>query len=439
MKQTALPSRRTPPMSEESRTNPQAWGPEMSRVREPGPLFDASRPYLHQGVSTRSVHAGQYDDPLTGAIGTPIYQNSTFYLNPTTYEAVKDGRAREHFIYARYGNPSQWALQEKLANLDQAESALAFSSGMAAISTALFALLERGAHVVTSRDLYGGTYNLFNEDFPDRGLSATYVDPTDPAAVEAAIRPETKLLFFESLTNPLLKLTPVRELVAIAKRRKIRVVIDNTFLSPLNYRPLEDGVDLVVHSASKYLNGHSDLIAGVAAGSRKLLDRLWAQMLKLGGNLDPHACFLLERGLKTYALRLRAQNHNAAALARFLESREEVARVYYPGLENHRQHALALEMLDGHGGMVAFEVKGGDAAAHRLLANLNLAKEATSLGGVESLVSLPYNTSQAGLTSSQRRAIGINPGLVRLSVGIEDAQDLIEDMKQALQAMEASS
>ena len=409
------------------------WCSDLQRRRVPGPGLRREHSSPGWGLSTRSVHAGQYDDPDIGAVGTPIYQNTTFYLNNETYDSIKDGRAREHFVYSRYGNPSQWAVQEKLASLEGAESAVAFSSGMAAITTTLLALLDRGSHVITSRDLYGGTYNFFNEDLPQYGMSVTFVDPTGLDQIEAAINEKTKLFFFESLTNPLLKLVPLQGLVRLAEKYDCRVVIDNTFLTPVNLQPLSLGVDVVVHSASKYLNGHSDLIAGAAAGSRKLLDRIWVQMLKQGGSLDPHACFLLERGLKTLAIRMHTHNHNALHMAQFLESRPEVRRVYYPGLPSYPQFDLSSKMLGGQSGMISFEVFGGNRAAKALLASLKIPKAATSLGGVESLVSLPYNTSHASLMSSQLKAIGINDGLIRLSVGIENHDDLLEDFKQAFE------
>ena len=291
------------------------WCPDLARHRQPGPSLEDDHSASAYGMATRAVHAGQYDDPATGAVGTPIFQSSTFRLDEDRYRAIDQGRARESLIYSRYGNPSQWALQEKLASLENAESALVFASGMAAITTTLLALLDRGAHVVTSRDLYGGTYNFFNEDLSQYGMSATFVDPTDLDAVAGAITERTQVLFFEGLTNPLLKVAPIDGLVEIARRYGCRVVIDNTFLGPANSLPLDAGVDVVVHSASKSLNGHSDLIAGVAAGSRKMMDRVWVQMLKLGGSLDPHACFLFERGLKTYALRTACQNANAKSIA----------------------------------------------------------------------------------------------------------------------------
>ena len=416
----------------QQRTNGSIWFNDLKRERTPGPRLKDNR-YSDCKESTKAVHAGQYDDPKTGALGTPIYQCSTFYLNKDTYDAIEEGRGRDELIYTRYGNPSQWSVQEKIAALENAESSIVFSSGMAAISSALLAMLDKGSHVVSSRDIYGGTYNFLYEDLDKYGMSVSFVSPTNINEIEAAIQENTKVLYFESLTNPLLKIAPIEALVALGKKYNLRVIIDNTFLTPYNIKALDLGVDLVINSATKYLNGHSDLIAGTVSGSRKLIDRIWPQMLKNGGSLDPHACFLLERSLKTFALRMKTHNENAMALATYLENHACINRVYYPGLASHNQHDLSENLLQGkNSGMVSFEVKGGDANAHKLLEFLRLPKEATSLGGVESLISLPYNTSQASLTKEQQKAIGINDGLIRLSVGIEDIEDLINDFDQAL-------
>jgi cystathionine beta-lyase/cystathionine gamma-synthase len=408
------------------------WFVDLKRKRESGPKVSTTN-YQSFGESTKSIHAGQYDDPQTKAIGTPIFQNSTFYLNAEVYSAIEEGRTRDNFIYSRYGNPSQWAVQQKISSLENAESSIVFSSGMAAICSTILALAERGCHIVSSRDLYGGTYNLLYEDMQKFGISTTFVDMTDVHAIENAVTDKTKLLYFESLSNPLLKIAPIPELVRIAKKNGCRLIIDNTFLSPFNQKVLDAGVDVVINSATKYLGGHSDLIAGTTSGSRKLVDQIWPQMLKTGGSLDPHACFLLERSLKTLALRMKGHNSNALELATYLENHDKIVRVYYPGLRSHPQHKLANELFANKcSGMISFEVKGGDEMAHRLMDQLVLAKEATSLGGVESLISLPYNTSQASLTRNQRQAIGINDGLVRLSVGLEDIEDLKNDFTQAL-------
>jgi cystathionine beta-lyase/cystathionine gamma-synthase len=420
------------PFKNIDRTKNDFWFALLKRKRQPGPVL-TNYNYQDFGESTRSIHAGQYDDPNTGAIGTPIFQNSTFYLNSKVYEAIEEGRIRDSFIYSRYGNPSQWAVQQKISSLENAESSIVFSSGMAAICSTILALSEKGCHIVTSRDLYGGTYNLLYEDLQKFGISTSFVDMTDINAIENAVTDKTKLLYFESLSNPLLKIAPITELVRIAKSNGCRLVIDNTFITPYNLKVLELGVDIVINSATKYLGGHSDLIAGTISGSRKLIDQIWPQMLKTGGSLDPHVCFLLERSLKTLALRMRVHNSNAMELANFLEQQEKIVRVYYPGLVTHPQHELAKELFqDKYSGMISFEVKGGNEMAHRLLAELRLAKEATSLGGVESLVSLPYNTSQASLTRNQRQTIGINDGLIRLSVGVEDIVDLKNDFQHAI-------
>ena len=417
--------------------NVEGWLKDLDRKRQSGP-FIGDRHAHDLGLSTRAVHAGTHDDPRTGAVGTPIYQCSTFILNEDQYGAVEEGFARDRFIYSRYGNPSQWAVQEKLAALENAESAIVFSSGMAAISATVLALVDKGAHVVAASDLYGGTYNLFNQEFPTLGMSATLVDSYDLEAIEAAIQPDTQLLYFEVITNPVLKVVDVPGLVEIARRHKLRLVVDSTFAPPPVMRPLELGVDVVIHSASKYLNGHSDLIAGVAAGPRKLIDMVWPRLLNYGGSLDPHACFLLERGLKTLPIRMRAHAESATALATYLESHPGVEKVLYPMLPSHPDHARAKQLMNMGTGNVTFFVKGGDKAALRLLDHLHLPKQATSLGGVESLISLPFNSSQATMTARQRAEIGIHPGCVRLSVGIEDPADLIADFEQALAAIAAT-
>jgi cystathionine beta-lyase/cystathionine gamma-synthase len=380
------------------------------------------------------VHCGSFDDPLTGAVGTPIYQTSTFILGEEQYRAVEEGYARDRFIYTRYGNPSQWAVQEKLAALEGAESALVFASGMAAISASVLALLDKGAHIVASDELYGGTYNLFHHDLPSLGFSVSYVSPRDIAGIQAALRPNTMLLYFEAMTNPLLKVVDIAAIAEVARGHGARLMIDATFVTPLGCRPLELGADMVVHSCTKYLNGHSDLVAGVALGSRKLMDMVWPRLLAFGGCLDPHACFLLERGLKTLALRMRAHQEGALLVAQFLSTHPRVRKAVYPGLPSHPDHALAQRMLRNTGGMVSFNVA-SDVQALALLQRLHLMREATSLGGVETLISLPFNTSHAAFTAEQRTRLGIEAGCVRLSVGIEYPDDLIADLDAALNAM----
>ncbi|MCJ8332777.1 MAG: PLP-dependent aspartate aminotransferase family protein [Epibacterium sp.] len=410
------------------------WLNELERKRASGPNFGHTNT-LTMGMSTRAVHAGTRDETATGAVGTPIYQTSTFILNEDQYESVEGGYARDRFIYTRYGNPNQWAVQEILAALEGAESAIVFSSGMAAITATVLAMVDKGAHLVAASDLYGGTYNLFNQEFPTLGMSSTLVASYDLESIEAAIQPNTQLLYFEVITNPILKVVDIPRLADIAKRHNIRLIVDSTFAPPPVMRPLEHGVDLVIHSAWKYLNGHSDLIAGVALGPRKLIDQIWPRVLNYGGSIDPHACFLLERGLKTLPIRMKAHEESATALAKYLEDHPSVEKVLYPMLPSHPDHALAKKLMRMGTGNVTFFVKGGDQAALKLLDHLKLPKQATSLGGIESLISLPFNSSQATMTAKQRAEIGIHPACVRLSVGIEDAEDLIPDFETALAAI----
>lgn len=410
------------------------WVNEMGRKRHAGPsqrLGHAREDLACMQPATVAVHAGTHDDPVSGAVGTPIYQTSTFILGDDQYRAVEEGYARDRFIYTRYGNPSQWAVQEKLAALEGAESAIVFSSGMAAISAAVISMLDKGGHVVASNELYGGTYNLFHHEFPALGHTVTYVNPRDLAAIEAAIQPNTMVLYFETMTNPLLKVVDVPAIGRLAAKYQLRFVVDATFTTPLGMQPLEHGAHVVVHSCTKYLGGHSDLVAGVAMGARKHIDPIWPRLLAFGGCLDPHACFMLERSLKTLPLRMRAHSEGALAVATYLEKHPKVTEVHYPGLQSHADYALANDILKLSGGMIAFAVE-SDAAALKLLGKLHLMRQATSLGGVETLVSLPYNTSHAAYTADQRVRLGIPPGCVRLSVGIEAPQDLIADLEQAL-------
>jgi cystathionine beta-lyase/cystathionine gamma-synthase len=405
----------------------------LARPRRPGPFQRSSEPDLDPAWrdATVAVHAGSHDDAVTGAVGTPIYQTSTFLLDQDQYRSVEDGYARDRFIYTRYGNPSQWAVQEKLAALEGAESAIVFSSGMAAISATVLSMVDRGAHVIASNELYGGTYNLFHHELPTLGITVTFVDPHDHRAIEESILPSTMLVYVETMTNPLLKVVDIPAIGEIAARHRLRLVVDATFTTPLAMHVLEHGAHVVVHSCTKFLNGHSDVVAGVAMGKRKYVDQIWPRLLAFGGCLDPHACFLLERSLKTLPLRMRAHAQGAQAVAQFLEVHPKVRMVRYPGLPNHPDHALAERLLRTMGGMVTFAVD-SDEAALCLLGRLTLMRPATSLGGVETLISLPFNTSHAAYTADQRARLGIPPGCVRLSVGIEDPDDLTADLDHAL-------
>ncbi|MFT5118223.1 MAG: cystathionine beta-lyase/cystathionine gamma-synthase [Kiritimatiellia bacterium] len=417
------------------------WANQLTRSRHAGPRMEnqttlSDKPY---GMSTKAVHSGTYNDPVTGAVGSPIFNSTTYLFQPESYAAFEQGMIRDYPIYGRYGTPNQWVVQEKIAALENAESSIVFSSGMAAISSTLLALSNRGGHIVTALDLYGGSYNLMREDMYQFGRSVSFVDPIDIDAIANAITDDTEVLFFETLTNPLLKCAPLKRLATLAKQHHIFLVVDNTFLSPYFLTPLDHGAHVVIHSGTKYLNGHSDLVVGCASGSRKVLDMIWGQMLKLGGSINAQDCATLERSMKTLALRMQCHDSNARALAKWLEEQAQVARVYHPSLPSY-PFPYADELLtNGSAGMISFELAGGNQAGFTLMQALTLPQAATSLGGVESLISMPFNTSHSSLNSAQLQAVGINPGLMRLSVGIEDIEDLKTDFAQALATIKHST
>lgn len=375
--------------------------------------------------ATRAIHAGNQGDPLTGAVMTPIHVSST-------YRQDSPGRHRG-FEYGRTHNPTRFAFERCAADLESGSDGFAFASGLAAMTTVL-ELLPAGSHIVAGDDLYGGTWRLFERvKKPSSGLDITYVDPTDTAAVASAIRPDTRLLWIETPSNPLLKLADLRALAALAHQRGILAVADNTFATPVGQRPLELGFDLVVHSITKYLNGHSDVIGGLVVTARAdLAERLRFLQNATGAVLGPFDSFLALRGLKTLPLRMERHAANALALARWLETHPVVERVIYPGLRSHPQHALARRQMSNHGGMVTVVVKGGLRKSRRLLERLRLFACAESLGGVESLAEHPALMTHASLPKERRTALGIVDGLVRLSVGLEDLTDLRADLEQAL-------
>jgi len=388
-------------------------------------------------LGTIAVRSGEYLDRRSGSVNTPIYQTSTFYFptdDPSTWEGkVPDGT----YIYTRYGNPTTRAAEDKIAALEGAERCILFSSGMAAISTTLLSYLSKGDHLVSVEDVYGGTFNLMTNTLPRMGIGVSFVSSTDPEGIIGALRDDTKVLYLESPTNPLLKIIDVPTVARAARENGTLVVIDNTFATPIHQRPLGWGVDMVVHSCTKYLNGHSDLIAGAVAGGGELMQSIQQKRIVLGGVLDPLACFLLLRGMRTLHVRMARHCENGRAIAEFLEDHPRVERVYYPGLRSHPQHELARKLLDDFGGMVGLDVKGGRKAAERTMRSFKLFAMATSLGGVESLVSMPLNSSHAALSSEDRRRMGINDQLLRLSVGLEDVEDLKEDLDQALRRGQA--
>ena len=379
-----------------------------------------------QGFSTRAIHAGQSPDPSTGAIMQPIYATSTYVQSSP---GVHKG-----YEYSRSQNPTRMAYERCIADLENGTAGFAFASGLAGTATVLD-LFDSGAHVLCMDDLYGGTYRLFERVRKrSAGLSFGFVDFSDLAKVEAAIRPETRLFWIESPTNPLLKLVDLEAVAVLAKRHSIIAVADNTFASPWVQRPLEHGFDMVMHSATKYLNGHSDIVGGiVVVGDRpELRERMTFLQNAVGAVASPFDSFLALRGLKTLALRMERHCRNAAAVAAWLEKHPKVARVHYPGLKSHPQHALAKRQMHGFGGMVTAILKGTLADARRVLERCQIFALAESLGGVESLIEHPAIMTHASLPPEKRAALGIGDGLVRLSVGVEDEADLIADLEQAL-------
>jgi cystathionine gamma-lyase len=379
------------------------------------------------GFATRVIHGGQHPDPLTGAVVPPIYATSTY--------VQKSPGVHHGYEYSRTSNPTRDALQASLANLEGGAAAFAFASGMAATAT-LLELLDAGSHIVAMHDLYGGTYRLFeNVRRRSAGHQVSFVDLTDPAALEAALRPATRLVWVETPTNPLLKLVDLSAVAAIARRHHLLAVCDNTFATPYIQRPLAHGFDVVVHSTTKYLNGHSDAIGGAAVvrDDAALIERIGYLQNATGGIPGPFDSFLTLRGIKTLALRMQRHCANALTVAQFLEAHPAVERVYYPGLASHPQHALARrQMAAGYGGIVTAVLRGGLDAARRALERCRLFALAESLGGVESLIEHPAIMTHASLPPDVRARLGIGEGLIRLSVGVEDVDDLIAELKQAL-------
>lgn len=379
-----------------------------------------------QRFSTRAIHAGQSPDPSTGAIMTPIYATSTYVQESP---GVHLG-----YEYSRSQNPTRMAYERCVADLESGVAGFAFASGLAAIATVL-ELLETGSHVIAMDDLYGGTYRLFeNVRRQSAGLSFSFVDMTDPAALEEAIRPETRLIWVETPTNPMLKLVDLEAVAAIGRRRGILTGCDNTFATPWVQRPLEYGFDMVMHSATKYLNGHSDMVGGVVAtgAGSEVTERLGYLQNAVGAVQGPFDSFLALRGLKTLALRMERHCANARAVAEFLESHPKMERVIYPGLASHPQHDLARRQMSGFGGMVSAVLKGGLDDARRFLERVEIFALAESLGGVESLIEHPAIMTHASIPAETRAEIGISDGLIRLSVGVENVDDLIADLSQAL-------
>ena len=388
-----------------------------------GPDDSGARPDVRP--ETLAVHGGEPRPGPEGSVVFPIYQSTVFTVEPgTDYHDLR---------YLRLNStPSQRYLHDKLAALEGGEAAVATASGMAAITTALMSVMRAGDHLIASNVLYGGTHDFLTHHAHELGWTYTFVDAADPASWDAALTDRTRVVLVETITNPLMRVARLREIADFASRHGLVSIVDNTFATPINVRPLSLGFDLVVHSATKYLGGHSDLVAGCVIGSAERVEQVRHTLNHFGGSLDPHTGFLLARGIKTLAVRMRAHNANALAVARMLAEHPKVAEVHYPGLPSHPDHAYAACLLSGFGGMLSFRPRGGVAAANTILESVRLPVAAPSLGGVESIITRPVLTSHAGMSPVDRERIGLTDDLVRLSVGIEHADDLVADLGQAL-------
>jgi cystathionine beta-lyase/cystathionine gamma-synthase len=383
---------------------------------------------------TKAVRGAADLGKKNGPLATPIYQTSTFEVTDNDEQVRTTGS--DHY-YTRYGNPTNTVAEKTIAELEGVDAALTFASGMGSITTTIMALLKSGDHVVAQRDIYGGVTKFLSQWLPRMGIETTFVDTTDYEQHARAIRPSTKLLYLESPTNPCLRVVDFKKVAALAKQHKLLSMIDATFGTPINQQPAEYGIDVVMHSGTKYLGGHSDLICGVVAGRHELMEKIWETRTTLGNCMDPHASWVLVRGLKTLAVRVARQNENAQRVAEFLSEHAKVRSVHYPFLKSHPQYAVARQQMSGGGGMVTFEVEGTGEDARRVSEATRLFTLAPSLGGVESLVSIPVLTSHLTVPPDERKRIGITEQMVRLSVGIENADDLIADLERALEAVAA--
>lgn len=385
-------------------------------------------------TDTKAVRGGVDLEKKNGPLATPIFQTSTFEV--TDNDEQLRVTPTDQF-YTRYGNPTNTVAEKRVAELEGVDAALTFASGMGAITTTILALLKSGDHIVAQRDIYGGVTKFFTQWLPKLGIETTFVDTTKYQEHGRAIQPNTKLLYLESPTNPTLRIVDLKAAASIAKQHSLISMIDGTFGTPINQHPAEYGIDLIMHSGTKYLSGHTDLICGVVAGRGDLLETVHSTRNTLGNCMDPHASWMLARGLKTLAVRVARQNENALQVATFLEQHAKVRRVHYPFLPSHLQYAIAKEQMSGGGGIVTFEVKGSGEDARRASESMRLFTLAPSLGGVESLVSIPVLTSHAMIEPAHRVQMGVTEQMIRLSVGIEDVNDLIADLEHALEAVPA--
>jgi len=376
-------------------------------------------------IETKLIHAGEPEPRVMGAVSLPIFQTAMFeYAGEESYHDIR---------YIRLNNsPNHLALHRKLAALENAEAALVAASGMAAITTTLLTVLSAGDHLLAQDCLYGGTHDFLTQDFAGLGLEFDFIDGDDPDSWKSKLRPNTKAIYVEAMSNPTLQVSDLKAAAGFAKEHGLVSLIDNTFPSPINFRPAEWGFDVSLHSCTKYLNGHSDIVGGACIGRADLIEKITHKLNHLGGSMDPHAAFLLHRGMKTLALRVRCQNESAMKIARFLEAHAAIEKVNYPGLESHPRHQRARDLFDGFGGMLSFEIKGGVDAAEKFMQKARLPIVAPSLGGVETLITRPSTTSHSGMSREDRARLGITDSLIRASIGIEAAEEIIEDFDQAL-------
>ncbi len=376
-------------------------------------------------IETKLIHSGEPEPRVMGAVSLPIFQTAMYeYAGEESYHDIR---------YIRMNNsPNHLALHQKLAALENAEAALVTASGMAAITTTLLTVLSAGDHLLAQDCLYGGTHDFLTKDFAGFGLEFDFIDGDDPGSWISKLRPNTKAIYVEAMSNPLLQVSDLKAASEFAKEHGLVSLIDNTFASPINFRPAEWGFDVSLHSCTKYLNGHSDIVGGACIGRADLIEKITHKLNHLGGSMDPHAAFLLHRGMKTLALRMRCHNESAMKVARFLEDHEAVVKVNYPGLESHPRHRQARGLFDGFSGMLSFELKGGVDAAEKFMEKARLPIVAPSLGGVETLMTRPATTSHSGMSREDRRRLGITDSLIRVSIGIEATEDIIEDFDQAL-------
>jgi methionine-gamma-lyase len=381
--------------------------------------------------ATRAVHSGEWKHGQNAPVTTPIVRTSNFnFASTAELKRFAEGKSKA-YLYTRYGNPTLAVAEAKIADMENGEAGLVTASGTAAISSALLAVLKSGDEVIATRQLYGGSFRLFRDTLPRLGIRTHHVE-ADLEGVDRLVNGNTRVLYVESPTNPLLQLVDLKKAVGLARKHKLVSLIDSTFGSPVLQKPLDLGFDLVLHSATKYLGGHSDIVAGAVVGSRQWVEKVRQVMIHLGGSMDPDPAYLLIRGLKTLEVRVRRQCETAMAVARFLERHPRVTRVHYPGLASHPDHRLARKQMRSFGGMLAFDVKGGLAAARRFCDRTRIFLLAASLGGVESLIVLPIYTSHYRMSAAELAAVGVQPGTVRVSVGLEDPADLIADLRQAL-------